>query len=619
MDGLRDELQRLREQMQTLGAAHHTPADQNEHEQTTPPTAVTTTAIQTDETPNTTERPPENPRPRLPAEPTLRPLHHHLSSLSVDEEQPKHQVGAPRGYRQLEERERPQQHPKNTREDNRQRRRHRQAAQESESLDSESDLPRLLNSHPTQTPASWRPRDLGYWPRNGAVSPSRLRTVGSSVSASASDSVDSESESVVVDTDTEEFECPLCGGTGTFVSPSGERRHQHENKRKNRSSQTRNSYIEDMKRTRRGRSETPKKRRGRKDDVVIHTVPVYDERGEPSPIRRDRPRKHSVQQVYVHRPREGGTRRHPTIVIESNGGRVEENGGVEARPLVVRAIDREFSDDESETDSPETPRVVLRRRPRAESTPYVYFDDESSSTDSLPLVVTEGRRRKSPHVVIVDEREQPEPTVVYRRPAAVRNSVHVVRERSPSTTHIVTERPSSTSTTRIVRDRSPATTHIVRDRSPTTTHIVRDRSPATTHVVRDRQPSATRITRERPASTTHIVRDRRPSTTVITRERPTSTTHVVRDIQPSTTYIVRDRQPASTHIVRERPASTTHIVEERPATASHFILEEEEEDDDMDVEVLYRRSRVRRSSPSRYHESRVTSDVGDVVEVSPGV
>ena len=551
MNGLRDELQSLCE---TLGAARQTQTDKKEEE---PKQTLTATAVQTEETLNTSENPTENLVPRLPVEPTNQPLHHPMSSMSVSEEQLRQQfLTGPRGFDQLEGRQRKQRHPKVTREGTKQRRRHRQQADESESQDSESDLPRLLNSHPTQTPASWRVTDLEQFHYKRPVSPSRLHTFVSSVSSS--DSEDSESENVVIDSENEEFKCPLCGGTGTFVSPSGERRHRHEKRRKNRSTQTLDSYL-GTQRAKITRSEPLKQRRERRDRHISHTLPLYmDEAEEPSPVLRDRPMAARNRQTKKRRSS-----------LDETSSEQHENGRVAVKPRAARALDKEFSDDENEEDYADTPpHVVLKRRPRAQSTPMVYYSDESSSTESPPLVMTERRRRKSPRLVILDEQDETDPVSIYRRRPSRRSSIHVTRQRSPSTTRIVRERPSS------------VTTRIIRERSPTVTHIVRDKRPSTTHVVR-----------QRPAS---------------------STTHIVRDRQPSTTYIIRDRQPSATHMVRERPASTTHVVKERPAFSSHLVLEEEEEEEDTDMEVLYRRSRMRRASPTQRHSSYVIPD-GNIV------
>lgn len=540
MNGLLDELQSLRE---TLGARRQMQTDNKEEElrQT-----LATTAVQTEETLNTTETPRENLTenllPRLPVEPTNWPFHHSMSSISVGEEQPKQQVVTfPRGD-QPENRQRKQQHPKATKEDIRQRTSQRQQIDDPESQDSASDLPRLLNSHRTQTPSSWQVIDLEQFPRhNRLASPSQLHTFVSSMSSS--DSEVNESEDITVDSENGEFKCPLCGGTGTFIGPSGERRHQHEKQRKNRSTQTLDSYL-GTQRTKTKR-EPLKQRRERRDRTISHTLPLYmDEAEEPSPVLRLRRRQ---------------TGKRPSSVDETSSQQ-HENSRVTVKPQTARVLEREFSDDKSDEDSADSSHVVLKQpKPKAQSTPMVYYSDESSSTESPPLVVTE-RRQRSPHVVILDEGDS-DPVSIYRRRPSKRSSIHVTRRRSPSRTHLLTERPSS------------VTTRIIRERSPTITHIVRDKRPSTTHVVRQRPTS----------STTHIVRDRRPSTT----------------------YILRDRQPSTTHLVRERPASTTHVVKERPFS-SRLVLEEEEEDD-TDMEVLYKRSRMRRgrASPTQHHSNYV--------------
>ncbi|XP_062515749.1 uncharacterized protein LOC134191184 isoform X2 [Corticium candelabrum] len=620
VNGLRDELQRLQEQMDTLRALQQPPTkteQQQQQQQTDPTTAKTTTAIQTDDTRDTTDRPTEHhPRPHLPIEPTHLPFHPQLASLSSDVEQPRHRTTEPVEHKPYYDTRKSHRHPKASKQSGRQTRQQRRS-HESEMHDSESDLPRLLNSHRTQTPATWRSTDMEKTPQKSKLAKAPAFRLVSVSSLSRSDS-DSNMSSVAVEMNTDEFECPMCGGSGTFVTPSGERRHHHEKKKRSKGTQTMESYLVDSwvdegQQT----SELPEQRKHLRNTTVRTAPLVVDIRRDPSPIQRDRVsgRRSRTQPVAV---REGGTRIHH--VTKSDGEHENE------RLRTARSLVDEF---ESESDGSGTPRVTLKRRPQAESTPYVYYSDESSSSDGSHVVVTEKQRKRD--LVIVDETDEPDRVVIHKKPKR-RNSVHVVRERSPTTTHIVRER--SPTRTHIVRERSPTRTHIVRERSPTRTHIVRERSPTRTHIVRERSPMRTHIVRTSMPTTvvressprvTHIVRDRRPSTTHITSERPTSRTHIVRERESPITHIVRDREPSSMYVVRERPSSSVHIVRERPSTTTHIVRErpssshvvlrdDDDDDDDNDVEVLLERNRVRRATPLRRRSRRAMSSAGDVVE-----
>eukprot|EP00118_Oscarella_pearsei_P009014 m.49405 g.49405 ORF g.49405 m.49405 type:complete len:1109 (+) comp33980_c0_seq3:57-3383(+) len=381
VDSLREEVQRLRDQLNGINAANQ--AIPKEEPRQMEPAPVTSFGTQT------AEQPHHIPRTHFP-HPVPYPLEPHSGAVSQSEgsmSEPRQNGRQPR----QKSRQKSPLVERIQREDPRRKawrpdanRRHNLLTSESGSDLNQKNTrvstpqrsrrktspPRKISSQSTQTPPKWSSSSQGV---------GRPRDVGSDF-ASASSIAGDTSSSETIPVENESFECPLCSGSGTFMSASGQRRHRHgQLKKKSRGCQTPGSHIRDAE--------------------------------------ADRGRARAVHHTRKAKPR------HP-IKIYVDEDEDEDEDDREEQPEIGVG---------DEVDDPSSIRV-LRRKPKSASTPFVYTDPSESDDEVEPepiIVRRRLRRERSPTVIFVEKESDPEPSVyVYRRsPSRSRSRSYRVDDR----------------------------------------------------------------------------------------------------------------------------------------------------------------------------------------------